>query len=147
MMSNAERGAAAPPPRWMPTGDESDLRPVGEWWDVIRTVEVIGLGAIRLLEAAGCQVGPVILHPESREPRIYFLVTVGASSNWNEPDTVALGRTCHVLVPPMAKTSPPGLHWHKPPSAPRVLSEREPLRRALIKARREWRGLSPDSPP
>lgn len=145
MMPDPERGAAAQPPRWMPTGDESDLRPVGEWWDVIRTVEAIGLRAIDLLEEAGCQVGPVILHPESLEPRLYFLVPAGASSNWNEPDTVALGRTCHVVVPPMTKTSPPGLHWHKPPSAPRVLSQREPLRRALTKARRERRGRSPDS--
>ncbi|MCP9213117.1 hypothetical protein [Streptomyces cucumeris] len=137
MTSDAKRGSAAQPPRWMPTGAESDLRPVGEWWDVIRTFEEVGHRAIDILEEAGCPVGPVFLHPTSLEPRLYFLVAVGASSNWNEPDTVALGRTCHVLVPPLAKTSPPGLHWHKLPNAPHVLTVREPLRQALTKARRE----------
>ncbi|MEU1906537.1 hypothetical protein [Streptomyces hygroscopicus] len=146
MMSDASSGAAAQPPRWMPAGDESDLCPAGEWWDAIRVREAIGLRAIELLEEAGHAVGPVILNHEGLEPRLYFLVPVGVASNWNEPGTVALGRTCHVVIPPMSKTSPPGLHWYNLPPGPRVFSEREPLRRALIKARREQRDSAPGSP-
>lgn len=149
MMSDARPGAAARPPRWMPIGDEFDLCPAGQWWDAIRAPEAIGRRAIELLIEAGHPLGPVILDSEGLEPRLYFLTVPGASVGWDEPGTVALGRTCHVVVPPADRMSPPGLHWHNFPARPRTLVQPDTLRRALAKARREQQGSAtgPDPSP
>ncbi|MET9218669.1 hypothetical protein ABZX65_07785 [Streptomyces sp. NPDC003300] len=147
MMSEANPGAAARPPRWMPIGEEADLCAAGRWWDAIRAPETIGRRAIAFLVEAGQQLGPVILDDGGPEPRMYFLASVGASEGWDEPATVALGRSCHVVVPPAHRISPPGLHWHSLPTQPRVFARADSLRRALAKARKEQQGPSfPPSP-
>lgn len=140
MMPDADPRASAPLPRWMPIGDEPDLCATGMWWDAIRAVEATGLRAMEILTDAGDPIGPVILEPEGPEPRLYFLVPSGTAADWTEPGTVALGTKCHVLVPQADKTEPPGLHWHKLPSTPRLLTQPAALRRALSKARRERQG-------
>lgn len=139
-MSDANRASRPLPPRWMPIGEEPELCSAGEWWDVVRAMEAVGLRALEILNESDEPVGPVILDPQGPEPRLYFLVPVGAAAGWEEPGTVALGQTCHVVVPAVENTAPPGLHWHVFPSGPRSLTPPDSLRHALSKARRERRG-------
>ncbi|MFE2426954.1 hypothetical protein ACFXJ5_09395 [Streptomyces sp. NPDC059373] len=146
MMSDAKPGEALQP-RWMPTGDETELCGAGEWWDAIRVPEAIGTRVIELLKAGSQPVGPVILDQEGLEPRLYFLVPVGVSAGWDEPETVALGHGCHVVVPPYDRVSATGLHWHYLPRGPRIFTEAEALRRALIQARRGPSTPVPDQEP
>lgn len=149
MMSDTSPGAAARPPRWMPIGREAELCPAGQWWDAIRVPEAIGCRAIDILTEAGHSIGPVILDAGGPEPRLYFLTVLGVSEGWDEPGSVALGDRCHVVVPPVHRTSPPGLHWHNLPSQPRLLAQAHSLRRALVKARKEQHGpaAQPDRAP
>ncbi|WP_171164040.1 hypothetical protein [Streptomyces sp. I05A-00742] len=141
-MSSANPAARPLPPRWMPIGDGPHLCSAGEWWDAVRAVEVIGRRAIGILRETGEPVGPVILDPEGPEPRMYFLVPVGTAARWEEPGTVPLGQRCHVLVPSADATTPPGLHWHVLPAAPRSPLRPDALRRALGRARRERQELA-----
>ena len=136
-MSGVVPQPPALPPRWMPIGDEPDLCSTGQWWDAVRAYEAEGQRAIEALRAAGERLGPVILDPGGLEPRLYFLVPPRSLVGWEEPRTVPLGRTCHVVVPPARKTTPPGLHWHHLPELSHTLTQVEPLRVALRKARGE----------
>lgn len=139
-MSDANRAARPLPPRWMPIGEEPELCSAGEWWDAVRAVEAAGRRAIEILKEGDEPVGPVILDHEGPEPRLYFLVPVGTAARWEEPGTVALGQTCHVVVPSADSTAPPGMHWHVFPGGSRLLTRPDALRRALSRARRERRG-------
>ncbi len=145
MMPDAAPGASTPLPRWMPLGEESDLCAAGTSWDAIRAVEATGLRAMEILTEAGDLIGPVILEAGGPEPRLYILVPKGTAPDWEEPGTVALGLKCHIIVPPVGKTEPPGLHWHRLPSSPRALTQPGALRRALSRARREIYGATEDS--
>ncbi|GGO42458.1 hypothetical protein [Streptomyces lasiicapitis] len=127
-------------PLWMPIGSEPELCPGGTWWDAIRVPEQVGHRAVALVEEQVLPVGPVILDDGGREPRMYFLVPVGTAARWEEPGTVALGLTCHVVVPQADRTSKPGLHWYRLPTGPRALGLPDGLHPALIKARREREG-------
>lgn len=144
-MSAINHAAATQPPRWMPTGHEPELCSAGEWWDAIRATEVVGRRAIELLANDDATVGPVILDPRGPEPRLYFLVPVGAAARWTEAGTIPLGQNCHVVVPPASASTPPGLHWHLLPQSPRALTQPEALRRALGRARREQQGPTGES--
>ncbi|MFF7091751.1 hypothetical protein ACFY9A_05045 [Streptomyces rubradiris] len=139
-MSDDNPAARANPPRWMPIGEEPELCSAGEWWDAVRAVEAVGRRAIEILGEGDEPVGPVILDHGGPEPRLYFLVPVGTAAHWEEPGTVALGQTCHVVVPSAESTTPPGMHWHIFPRGPRSLTQPDALRRALGRARRERRG-------
>ncbi|GGX36581.1 hypothetical protein [Streptomyces noursei] len=127
-------------PRWMPIGSEPDLCPAGTWWDAIRVPELVGRRAVVLVEEQRLSVGPVILDAGGREPRMYFLTPVGTAARWEEVGTVALGASCHVVLPPVDRTVGPGLHWFWLPARPHVLTPPDVLRRALVKARREHEG-------
>ncbi|WP_369354690.1 hypothetical protein [Streptomyces sp. cg2] len=127
-------------PRWMPIGSEPELCPAGTWWDAIRAPELVGRRAFAVVEEQGLPVGPVILDAGGREPRMYFLTPVGTAAQWEEPGTVALGVSCHVVVPPADCNVGPGLHWFWLPARPHVLTLPDGLHRALIKARREREG-------
>ncbi|WP_242483115.1 hypothetical protein [Streptomyces sp. HSG2] len=124
----------------MPIGNEPELCPAGTWWDAIRAPEHVGRRAVELIEEQGLPVGSAILDEGGREPRMYFLTPVGTAARWGEPGTVALGLSCHVLVPPAKHTSGPGLYWHRLPTSPRALAAPDLLHRVLIKARREREG-------
>lgn len=145
-MSDARGSTAAQPPRWMPVGDDADLCAAGQWWDAIRVPEAAGFRVIDLLKESSRPVGPIIHDQYGLEPRLYFLIPAGHSAGWDEPDTVALGRGCHVVVPPYSRTAPPGLHWLYLPSRPRVFSDPDHLRRALRKALREGQGVAVPAP-
>lgn len=137
MTSDARPGRIPNLPRWMPIGDEPELCNAGQWWDAVRINEAEGRRAIELLRAAGVDIGPVILDAGGREPRLYFLVPVGTAAAWHEADTVPLGQGCHVVVPPSTRAGPPGLHWQHFPHFRQRLTQSDPLRHALAKARRE----------
>nr|WP_236070927.1 hypothetical protein [Streptomyces polyasparticus] len=124
----------------MPIGSEPELCPAGTWWDAVRTPEHVGRRAVELIEEQGLAVGPVILDEGGREPRMYFLTPAGTSARWEEAETVALGLTCHVVVPPAERTASPGLHWYRLPARPHTLNLPDGLHHALIKARREREG-------
>ncbi|WP_434592018.1 hypothetical protein [Streptomyces sp. A5-4] len=124
-------------PRWMPIGSAPELCPAGTWWDAIRVPEQAGRRAVALMEEEGRRVGPVILDEGGREPRMYFLTPVGTAARWEELGTVALGATCHVVVPQADRTVSPGLHWHRLPAGPHALTVPDALHRALTKASRE----------
>jgi len=141
-MSAINRAGPIVPPRWMPIGNEPELCSAGEWWDAIRATEAIGRRAIDILRAESVSIGAVIFQPDGPEPRLYFLVPAGVAARWNEPETVPLGRKCHVVVPPASASTPPGLHWHVLPTSVRGLTDPEGLRKALSKARRERQGPS-----
>ncbi|SCK50588.1 hypothetical protein YWIDRAFT_07710 [Streptomyces sp. SceaMP-e96] len=141
-MSAINRAARKVPPRWMPIGNESELCSAGEWWDVIRVTEAVGRRAIAILRGELVSIGAVFFQPDGPEPRLYFLVPVGVAAHWNEPETVSLGRNCHVVVPQASALAPPGLHWHVFPANARGLTDPEGLRKALGKARRERQGPS-----
>ncbi|MEK2474060.1 hypothetical protein [Streptomyces noursei] len=128
-------------PRWMPIGSEPDLCPAGTWWDAIRAPEPVGRQAVALMEKQGLPVGPVILDAGGREPRMYFLAPVGTAARWEEPGTVALGASCHVVVPPADRNIGPGPHWFWLPARPHVLTPPDVLHRALV-ARREHEGTT-----
>ncbi|MFE7093144.1 hypothetical protein [Streptomyces erythrochromogenes] len=130
------------PPRWMPIGDDPEVCPAGQWWDVVRVSEDVGWRAIEILQAEGEPIGPVILCDEVTELRMCLLVPVGTAATWQEPDTVALGSRCHLVVPPLEATDPPGLHWYSLPASPRVLTRAAALSRAIGRARRQLRGPS-----
>ncbi|MFJ1749935.1 hypothetical protein ACIOJD_27365 [Streptomyces sp. NPDC088116] len=93
-----------------------------------------------LIEEQGLPVGPVILDDGGREPRMYFLTPLGTAVRWDEPGTVALGLTCHVVVPQADRVTGPGLYWYRLPAGPRVLNPPDGLHRSLVKARREREG-------
>ncbi|MET9803137.1 hypothetical protein [Streptomyces sp. NPDC006368] len=124
----------------MPLGSEPELCPAGTWWDAIRAPEHLGRRAVELIEEQGLPVGSVVLDEGGREPRMYFLTPVGTAERWAEQGTVALGPSCHVLVPSAKRTSGPGLHWYRLPTGPRAVISPDGLHRALIKARREREG-------
>ncbi|MET8980964.1 hypothetical protein ABZX85_35715 [Streptomyces sp. NPDC004539] len=146
-MSDVNPAAHARPPRWMPIGEESELCSAGLWWDVVRAGEAVGNRAIEILRERHEPLGPVIMDFGGAEPRLYFLVPVGTAANWTEPETVALGQNCHVVVPSVETTTPPGMHWHVPASGPRTLTLPPALRRALIQARGERRGTAGETAP
>lgn len=137
MRSDSQPHPVARPPRWMPVGEHPDVCTAGQWWDAVRVPEAVGRRVIELLTKDGTSLGPVVLDADAREPRMYFLVPAGTAASWDEPETIALGGRCHVVIPPAGQTAPQGLHWHYFPTVPRVLTPPGPLRQALAKARRE----------
>ncbi|MFF0450073.1 hypothetical protein ACFYT4_27410 [Streptomyces sp. NPDC004609] len=124
----------------MPIGSEPELCPAGTWWDAIRAPEDVGRRAVTLIEEQGVPMGPAILDDGGREPRMYFLTPVGIAARWEETGTVALGLTCHVVVPQADRATGPGLHWYRLPTGPRTLNPPDGLHRALVNARREREG-------
>ncbi|MGW3655178.1 hypothetical protein ACWD6R_05455 [Streptomyces sp. NPDC005151] len=75
----------------MPIGDDPELCPVGQWWDVIRVPEDVGRRAVQRLRVERETVGPVFLGDEGPGPRMYFLTPLGTAAVWTEPGTIALG--------------------------------------------------------
>ncbi|MCX5431578.1 hypothetical protein OHU11_28415 [Streptomyces sp. NBC_00257] len=136
-MSEESPRFPAIPPRWMPIGDDPEVCPIGEWWDVVRVAEGIGYRAIDLLRTGGETIGPVVLGDEGTSLRVYFLMPVGTASAWQVPGTVPLGVRNHLVVPPVTAVEPPGLHWLVLPAGPRLLTHPATLRRAIGRARRE----------
>ncbi|MCI3929970.1 hypothetical protein [Streptomyces sp. AN091965] len=109
------------------------LPPVGVVWhveagvdfDAVRTPRTLGL---RIIATLGSECGAVICDPWTRIH--YFLVAPGATGGWRLPQTVACGRATYIVVPPLG-ASEPSLHWTVEPSAARVHTNVDRLRRTV----------------
>ncbi|MGC5401720.1 hypothetical protein ACPXCP_39025 [Streptomyces sp. DT20] len=97
----------------------------GKDWDAVRVSRFLGL---QVLERLGSAAGPVLVDPVART--MYFLVPAGSTCTWDVPQTQPLGETAHVVVPPQARQSPPGLFWLV--SSQRPLASAAALRQALL---------------
>ncbi|WLQ53702.1 hypothetical protein P8A21_39835 (plasmid) [Streptomyces poriferorum] len=78
----------------------------GTAWDAVRVGRFLGLEA---LERLGSAAGPVLVDPAART--MYFLVPAGSTTDWDVPQSQALGETNHVVIPPATRQSPPGPYW------------------------------------
>ncbi|MGW8375382.1 hypothetical protein [Streptomyces sp. ODS28] len=88
-----------------PGGLGTRLVPTGRQFDAIRVPRFLGLVALSGLR----RTGAVIVDP--RERALYFLVPAGAADTWAVPETRALGTAEYLIVPPPARTAPPGPYW------------------------------------
>lgn len=94
----------------------------GTAWDAVRVGRFLGLEA---LERLGSAAGPVLVDPAART--MYFLVPAGSTTDWDVPQSQALGETNHVVIPPrdppvtsrpiLAGRLTPPPHQH-PPTTP-----------------------------
>ncbi|MFE0255750.1 hypothetical protein [Streptomyces sp. NPDC059010] len=87
-------------PAWARNLSEPRLLAAGEDWDAIRVEADVGVRAVRLLEAVGTPVGPV-LHDLCSD-RTYFLTPPGTADGWREQGARALGAGSWVVLPPPA---------------------------------------------
>ncbi|MCL3994037.1 hypothetical protein [Streptomyces lavenduligriseus] len=102
-----------PGARWARHLSEPKLFAAGQEWDVIRVEADLGVRAVRLLEASGTPLGPV-LHDQTND-QAYFLVPPGSARTWQHERTRALGHGSWVVL------APPGwegglLRWMSDPT-------------------------------
>ena len=118
-------------PRWMrPYSDEVRTLPAGRWWDAVRVPLAPGL---RTLESLGDDTGAVIR--DGFGDVLYWLVLPNSAADWSLPQVQVLGPGCHVAVPPLHRTSGPGLVWQVAlRSAGREWTRPERLHAALVAA-------------
>ncbi|MGY0059873.1 hypothetical protein ACWY4P_25575 [Streptomyces sp. LZ34] len=123
-----------------PSGHSAELRPVGTSWDIVRVPLSIGIGE-RTLDLLGATTGAVIKNPIDRV--LYWLIEPGAASGWDMgllPSAEVWGATAYIEVPPAARTSGPGVHWHVPLEHARHLTDPAALFAALRTATGEALG-------
>ncbi|MEU0811245.1 hypothetical protein [Streptomyces sp. NPDC005970] len=97
-----------------PSGQSAELRPAGKSWDVVRVPLSIGIGE-RALGLLGATTGGVIENPIDRV--LYWLIEPGAAAEWDMsllPSVQVWGATAYIEVPPVARTTGPGVHWRVP---------------------------------
>jgi hypothetical protein len=112
-------------PRWMCYySPEVRTVPAGRWWNAVRVPVALG--------ALGDETGAVI--EDGYGGIMYWLVLPGDASAWRLPDVQVLGRGSHVAVPPLRRTSGPGLYWRVPLSNDSYWTDTERLRAALTAA-------------
>lgn len=117
-------------PRWMCYySPEVRTVPAGRWWNAIRVPVALGTLALKSL---GDETGAVI--KDGYGGIMYWLVPPGDASEWRMADVQVLGRGSHVAVPPLRRTSAPGLYWRVPLSHDRYWTDTERLRAALTAA-------------
>ncbi|MEU6534443.1 hypothetical protein [Streptomyces sp. NPDC047000] len=105
-------------------GRGAEVRTVaaGDWFDAVRVPLDLGLATLHLL---GDESGAVIR--DGFGSILYWLIAPGAAAGWGLERVSVLGRGHHVAVPPLHRTTGPGLYWQVPPtrglectSAPRL---------------------------
>ncbi|WP_326694751.1 DUF6415 family natural product biosynthesis protein [Streptomyces sp. NBC_01766] len=111
-----------------PQGASVDLVATGKYWDAVRVAT--GLGRC-VVDRLGPQCGAVI--EDAYGMVLYWLIEPGAADAWELPQhTVGvLGPHTYVAVPPVGRTSAPGLHWAVPVSPLCYLTDPELLHAAL----------------
>ena len=124
-------------PRWMPSR-RAEVRTLaaGEWWDAVRVPPGLGVHALRHL---GDETGAVIR--DGYGGILYWLISPGSAAHWHLPQVTVLGPGCHVAIPPLHRTTGPGLYWQVPPSQVRETTATPRLYDALHAS------LSSDRPP
>jgi hypothetical protein len=99
-------------PRWMPTRHaEVQTLAAGDWWDAVRVPLGLGVHALRHLED---ETGAVIR--DGYGGILYWLIPPGSAAHRQLPQVTVLGPGCHVAVPPLHRTTGPGLYWQVPPA-------------------------------
>ncbi|MGW0826049.1 hypothetical protein [Streptomyces sp. NPDC002845] len=117
-------------PRWMSShGPSVRTLPAGRWWDAVRVPLVLGDQA---LERLGGESGAVI--KDGYGGILYWLVPPGDAAGWCVPEVHVLGPGSHVAVPPLYRTTGPGLYWYVPPARGREWTRPALLHAALIAA-------------
>ncbi|MFE9093475.1 hypothetical protein [Streptomyces sp. NPDC007264] len=109
-----------------PYSAEVRTLPAGRWWDAVRVP--LALGA-RTLQHLGDETGAVI--KDGFGGILYWLVVPNAADGWRLPEVQVLGSGCHVAVPPLHRTTGPGLYWRVPPSRERECTSAHRLHSAL----------------
>ncbi len=112
------------PPAWLPTGRDIEAIRAGVHWDAIRVRTPLGDA---VLEHLGDRTGAVI--EDTWGHALYWLVPAGTSTDWNVPESQALGVACWVTVPGPASDG--GLRWRVPKTARGMLTGPRLLRAAL----------------
>ncbi|MGP2442462.1 hypothetical protein [Streptomyces sp. JW3] len=83
---------------WARFLSQPTLFAAGRDWDAIRVEAVIGVRAVRFLEACGTPVGPVLL--DRCNGQAYFLTPPGTARRWRQGRTLALGDGAWVVLAP-----------------------------------------------
>ncbi|MFJ7046555.1 hypothetical protein CTU88_26565 [Streptomyces sp. JV178] len=114
-------------PRWMCSySPEVRTVPAGRWWNAVRVPVALGAPA---LTALGDATGAVI--KDGFGGIMYWLVPPGDGADWRMAGVQVLGAGCHVAVPPLRRTSGPGLYWRVPLSHDRYWTDTTRLGAAL----------------
>jgi hypothetical protein len=96
----------------MPTRNaEVQTLAAGDWWDAVRVPLGLGVHALRHLED---ETGAVIR--DGYGGILYWLIRPGSAAHWQLPQVTVLGPGCHVAIPPLHRTTGPGLYWQVPPA-------------------------------
>jgi hypothetical protein len=112
-----------------PSGRSAQLQPAGRAWDVVRVSRFIGRPA---LGALGGATGAVIENPF--DGVLYWLIEPGAAAEWDMsrlPSIEVWGATAYLEVPPVARTTGPGVHWRVPLRCGRYFTDPTALLAAL----------------
>lgn len=119
-------------PRWMCSySSEVRTAPAGRWWNAVRVPVALGTPALKSL---GDGSGAVI--KDDFSGIMYWLVPPGDAMDWHLTEVQVLGAGSHVAVPPLRRTSGPGLYWRVPLSQDRYWTNAERLRSALADSHR-----------
>ncbi|KAK1180665.1 hypothetical protein B7755_022480 [Streptomyces sp. NBS 14/10] len=114
-----------------PSGQNAQLQPAGTSWDVVRVPLSIGIGE-RALDLLGATTGAAIENPIDRV--LYWLIKPGAAVAWDMsllPAVQVWGATAYIEVPPVARTTGPGVRWRVPLRYGRHLTDPTVLLAAL----------------
>jgi hypothetical protein len=112
-----------------PYSTEVRTLPAGRWWDAVRVPLAVGA---RALQTLGDESGAVI--KDSFGGMLYWLVLPNAADGWSLPQIHVLGPGSHVAIPPLHRTSGPGLHWRVPLAQDRDWTMAPRLHAALTSA-------------
>ncbi|MGW3570373.1 hypothetical protein ACWDSL_42015 [Streptomyces sp. NPDC000941] len=118
-----------PVPWTPPSGRSAQLQSAGRAWDVVRVSRFIGRPA---LDSLGGATGAVIENPI--DGVLYWLIEPGAAAAWDMsllPSVQVWGATAYIEVPPVARTTGPGVHWRVPVRCGRYFTEPTALLAAL----------------
>ncbi|MGW3563495.1 hypothetical protein ACWDSL_06275 [Streptomyces sp. NPDC000941] len=114
-----------------PSGRNTELQSAGRSWDVVRVPLSIGIGK-RTLDLLGEATGAVIKNPFDKV--LYWLIAPGSAAAWDMsrlPSIEVWGATAYIEVPPVARTTGPGVHWRVPLRCGRYFTDPTALLAAL----------------
>ncbi|MGW8378446.1 hypothetical protein [Streptomyces sp. ODS28] len=123
-------------PAWLPLENQYGAVEAGTWWDIVVIDGDLGdQAAAHLVDATGSACGPVAATRYTC--RWYFLVPIGTTENWQEPESEALGRGNSFGLPGSLDGIMWPVRWVVPPRmcVRPPLVEADHLRQALEAAR------------
>lgn len=121
----------------VPGFDHTRIAAAGRKWDAVRVSRFLGLQALHLLQG---REGAVVM---ASGRTMYFFVPPGSTTDWEVPQSTALGETNHVVLPPRGKEKPPGPYWLSSPHHMQW-TDTDMLRKALTNVLKLNRPAAPD---